>query len=154
MIQKFWSPTCSGKGFVWCSCKRVVSWRAEKWPVRLRMSHLPSLTREKWRQKKKTCFLKDLLHKGHVTQHVLCSVDSTPPWFHSHFTRKLINLFKREGINGVRIIEGTYMNDETTWVLLVFYLGSISKYWTFFVNSLTQCCEEISEVGTLKDLIC
>lgn len=63
---------------------------------------------------KKTCFLKDLLYKGHVAQHVLMSSRLNSSLIHSCFVRNQIHLFKKEAVGGVRRNEGPYMNDKTT----------------------------------------
>lgn len=42
------------------------------------------------------------------------------------------------------------MNAKTTWGLLESCLGSITWCWTFFINSLTLHCTEITEICTLK----
>lgn len=84
VIQKFQSPTCPSKVSADICVKEL---SAEEKRSGLSDSECPigQVPHEKSEDRphleKKSCFPKDLLHKGHVTQHVLCSVDSTAPLF-------------------------------------------------------------------------
>ena len=83
VTQKFWSPTCPSKGFSWHPVKEL---SAQEQRSGLSDSKCPTcqVSHEKSEDRphleKKSCFPRDLLHKGHVAKHVLCSGDSTP-WF-------------------------------------------------------------------------